>query len=89
MFQTLAQVTHPAGKFVAAALALAAGGYVLFYAFYCVKKGVVGAWRTPSITYRHDSPVYFWFCIALLVIAGVWIVSVGIRALLLGVMETL
>jgi hypothetical protein len=74
---------QPAGKFLAAGLAFALGGYLWYYAFACIKKGVFAALGTvPSVTYRRQSPIYFWFCIALTVCAGAVPILLGVQALI-------
>jgi hypothetical protein len=65
--------------------ALLFGGYLLFGAVYCWRKGEVGGFRSPGIAKREESPVRFLLGVIWLAVGGFAFVALGVYWFVAGV----
>ena len=57
------------------------GGYLIFGAVFCYRKGEVG-WRSPRTVKREDEPIRFFFVVLLLAAGGIFFLLWGVYSLL-------
>jgi len=66
------------GALLAVTPALAFGGYLLFVALYCYRKGEVGGFRVPGMVKRSESVPRFFFGVVWMALGGLAFIALGI-----------